>query len=63
MAGPGGSHVKPERYDNVLDRSLNPGQEVTGNVYFPNAEYEAGKMTILLEDIFGDRAQFEFSSR
>lgn len=63
MAGPGGSHIKPERYDNVLDRSLNPGQEVTGNVYFPNAEFEAGKMTILLEDIFGDRAQFEFSSR
>jgi len=62
MAGPGGSHIKPERYDNVLDRSLNPGQEVTGNVYFPNAEFEGG-MTILLEDIFGDRAQFEFSSK
>lgn len=62
MAGPGGSHIKPERYDNVLDRSLNPGQEVTGNVYFPNAELEGG-MTILLEDIFGDRAQFDFSSK
>lgn len=61
-----GNRVKAERYDQVLDRSLNPGQSVEGNVYFLKAD-SAGRpvvtgksMTIVLEDILAERAELKF---
>ena len=62
MAGPNNSRVGATRYDQVLDRQLTSGQEVSGNVYFPKVP-GTGKLLVLLEDIYGDRGTLEFSSR
>lgn len=61
-----GNKVKAERYDQVLDRSLNPEQEVEGNVYFLKIDASGREVTqgrhctVLLEDILAEQAQVKF---
>ncbi len=60
-----GNRLKAERYDQILDRTLTPGQETEGNVYF--SKYDASgrsladnKVTLVLEDILTERATLKF---
>ena len=67
MIDPSGNRVKAERYDEVLDKALNPGQEIDGYIYFPRRDpmgksYVADPPTVLIEDVFGERATIKFKS-
>lgn len=67
MIDPNGNRVKAERYDEVLDKALNPGQEIDGYIYFPRRDpigksYVADPPTLLIEDVFGERATIKFKS-
>lgn len=60
-----GNRLKAERYDQILDRTLTPGQETEGNIYF--SKYDASgrcladnKVTLVLEDILTERATLKF---
>lgn len=61
-----GNRVKAERYDQILDRTLNPDQFVEGSVYFMKLDVAgrplvpSGKVKIVLEDILGERADMTF---
>ncbi|MGI5843535.1 MAG: hypothetical protein ACOX9B_05070 [Candidatus Xenobium sp.] len=61
-----GNRVKAERYDQVLDRTLNPDQWVEGNIYFMKVDVAGrpllppGKVKVALEDILGDRGEMSF---
>ena len=60
-----GNYVKPQRYDQILDRTLTPGQETEGSVYFSKQEvagrnFSGDNVTLVLEDILADRATLEF---
>ncbi len=61
-----GNRVKAERYDQVLDRTLNPDQSVEGNIYFMKVDVSGrpllppGKVKVALEDILGDRGEMTF---
>ncbi len=61
-----GNRVKAERYDQVLDRTLNPDQSVEGNIYFMKVDVAGrpllppGKVKVALEDILGDRGEMSF---
>ncbi len=54
-----GQRVQCQRYDQILDKALNPGEEVLGFVYFPRIE---GSRTtrIALEDILGNSEEIGF---
>ncbi len=60
MQGPNGTKVPASRYDAALDRQIDPGREVSGNVYFPNAPGD--HLVLSLEDMYGDRHDMEFQS-
>lgn len=65
MIDPLGNRVKAERYDESLDKVLNPGQEADGYIFFPRRdplgkEYVASPPKLVLEDIFGERATIRF---
>lgn len=61
-----GNRVKAERYDQILDRTLNPDQSVEGSVYFMKLDVAgrplvpSGKVKIVLEDILGERGEMTF---
>lgn len=61
-----GNRVKAERYDQILDRTLNPDQSVEGSVYFMKTDVSgrplvpSGKLKVVLEDILGERADLSF---
>jgi hypothetical protein len=66
MIDPNGNRVKAERYDEILDKALNPGQEVDGYIFFPRRDpvgkpYVANPPTLQIDDIFGERATIKFS--
>lgn len=48
------------RYDPALDAALQPGEEVTGNVYFPKVSPDQKKLVVAFENMFGDRGNLEF---
>lgn len=61
-----GNRVKAERYDQVLDRTLNPDQSVDGYIYFMKTDAAGrsllgpGAVKVVLEDILGERAELSF---
>lgn len=61
-----GNRVKADRYDQVLDRTLNPDQTVEGSIYFMKVDVAGrpilppGKVKVVLEDILGERAEMSF---
>ncbi len=61
-----GNRIKAERYDQVLDRTLNPDQSVDGTIYFLKTDVAGkpvlgpGKVKVVLEDILGDREELAF---
>lgn len=57
LSAPGDGRVVSSRYDQVLDRKLQPKQEVLGFIYFPKVPNREG-MTVYLVDIYGDEADF-----
>lgn len=59
-SAPGGKRVAATRYDPILDRKLNPKQEVMGYITFPRVP-ERDDLTVYLEDIYGDQGEFSFS--
>ena len=61
MVGPNESKVGALRYDPALDRQIDPKREVSGNVYFPMVASSGSKVQIVLEDMYGDRGQIDFS--
>jgi hypothetical protein len=60
------NRVKAERYDQVLDRTLNPDQSVEGTIYFLKTDVSGrpllgpGKVKVVLEDVLGDREEMTF---
>ena len=60
LNAPGDKRVTASRYDQVLDRKLNPKQEVVGFVTFPKVPNRE-ELTVILEDIYGDHGEFSFS--
>lgn len=54
-----GQRVQCQRYDQILDKALNPGEEVLGFVYFPRLE-SPGTTRIALEDILGNSEEIGF---
>lgn len=67
LLDPEGNRVKAERYDEILDKAMNPGQEVQGYVYFPKRDplgrpYVGTPVTVLVEDIFGERATIRWGT-
>ena len=61
MIGPNQSRVGAIKYDNPLDRLIEPGREVSGNVYFPTVPSPSSTVQVVLEDMYGDRGELEFS--
>jgi len=61
-----GNRIKAERYDQVLDRTLNPDQSVDGTIYFLKTDVAGrpvlgpGKVKVVLEDVLGDREDLAF---
>lgn len=60
-----GNRVKAERYDQILDRTLTPGQETEGNIYFlkydaSGRNFSGSHATLVLEDILAERATMKF---
>jgi hypothetical protein len=60
LAGPNNSRVAATRYDQVLDRALEPGEEVAGNVYFQKFPTLGDNLVVYYEDIYGDRGSEKF---
>jgi hypothetical protein len=60
LNGPDDKRVPASRYDQVLDRKLNPKQEVVGFVSFPKVP-EREELKVYLEDVYGDHGEFSFS--
>ncbi|HXE73346.1 MAG TPA: hypothetical protein VNO81_11870 [Candidatus Nitrosotenuis sp.] len=64
-----GNRLKAERYDQVLDKTLNPNQQVEGNVYFLRNDAAgrpvtgSGPVTLVLADIFGQQQDIRFGSK
>jgi len=56
-----GRPISASRVDAVLDRTLQPGDEVRGMVYFPRIT-AAGqdRLKVAFEQMFGDRGELEF---
>lgn len=49
--------VQCDRYDQILDKALNPGEEVVGQIFFPRLP--AGQAArVSLDDILGNREEF-----
>lgn len=46
-----------DRYDQMLDKALNPGEEVVGQIYFPRVNGSGGAH-VALEDILGNHEDF-----
>lgn len=66
MVDSAGNRIKAERYDEILDKALNAGQEVAGYVYFPRKDptgktLVANPVTLLIEDVFGERTTIRWS--
>ncbi|CAN0372746.1 unnamed protein product [Phaeothamnion confervicola] len=61
MVGPNQSRVGAVRYDAPLDRLIEPGREVSGNVYFPIVPSSGSRVQVVMEDIYGARGELEFS--
>ncbi|MFH1454512.1 MAG: hypothetical protein ABIH00_11135 [Armatimonadota bacterium] len=57
----GGRRIKCEKYDASLDKGLSKGRETSGFVYF-NKRYDTSKITILLEDIWGNNDKMTFKN-
>jgi hypothetical protein len=61
-----GSRIKAEKYDEVLDRALNPNSDTKGYIYFPRYDVNGqpvlgnGPVKIQLEEIMGKKAVLEF---
>ncbi len=65
LLDPQGNRVKAERYDEILDKALNPGQEVDGYIYFPRRNpmgqsYVGDPPSLMLDDVFGEHARVTF---
>lgn len=60
LNAPGDKRVAATRYDQVLDRKLNPKQEVVGFITFPRVPNRED-MKVILEDVYGDHGEFSFS--
>ena len=60
LMGPNNSRVAPTRYDQVLDRQLNAGEEVAGNVYFQKQPTLGDKVTVFFEDVYGAKGSEDF---
>jgi hypothetical protein len=63
-----GNRVKAERYDEVLDKALNVGQDAQGYVYFPKRDplgrsYVPEPVKILVEDVFGERTTIVWTTK
>ncbi|MEW6279583.1 MAG: hypothetical protein AB1758_13220 [Candidatus Eremiobacterota bacterium] len=56
----GDQRLQAQRYDQVLDKALNPGEEVLGYVYFPRTSAGAAPVRVALEDILGNREEITF---
>lgn len=55
--------IAASRIDPVLDKTLQPGDEVRGMVYFPKIVAAGqGKLRIAFEQMFGDRGTLTFSN-
>ncbi len=54
-----GQRIQCQRYDQILDKALNPGEEVLGFVYFPRLEHP-GPARIALDDILGNSEEIGF---
>lgn len=59
-----GRPISASRVDGVLDKTLQPGDEVRGMVYFPKI-VAAGqkKLKVAFEQMYGDRGDLTFSTR
>ena len=56
--------IAASRIDPVLDKTLQPGDEVRGMVYFPKIVAAGqGQLRIAFEQMFGDRGTLTFSNR
>ncbi|MBT9583799.1 hypothetical protein IV102_10650 [bacterium] len=60
VSGPDDKRVTSSRYDQVLDRKLNPKQEVVGFITFPKVPNRED-LKVYLEDVYGDHGEFSFS--
>lgn len=59
-----GQPIAASRIDPVLDKILQPGDEVRGMVYFPKIVAAGqGKLKIAFEQMFGDRGALTFTRR
>jgi hypothetical protein len=59
-----GQPIAASRIDGVLDKTLQPGDEVRGMVYFPKIVAAGqGKLQIAFEQMFGDRGTLTFSNK
>jgi hypothetical protein len=58
-----GNRVKAEKYDEILDKALNPNSQVEGYIYFPrfdsvgNPYTQGGVVRLSLEDIAGESTE------
>lgn len=61
-----GARIKAEKYDEVLDRALNPNADTKGYVYFPRYDVNGqsvlgdGPVKVQLEEVMGKKAVLEF---
>lgn len=59
----GGGKIKIEKYDDLLDKALNPRSETSGYVYFPRRGGDGRLLTlakpvkVVLEDVLGGRTE------
>lgn len=66
MVDKSGLRHKAVRYDEILDKTLNPNQAVNGFMYFPrtNADgspaYNCSSVSLMVEDILGKSKRIEF---
>lgn len=66
LVGPGGQRCKAIGYDSSLDQPLQPGETVTGKVFFPpvdpvtHADLESNGVQGILEDVGGKTFRFSF---
>jgi hypothetical protein len=57
-----GNRIKADRYDEMLDKALNPGQETQGYMYFSRQDSQGrsllgDKVTLDMEDIMGEHTK------
>jgi|GEM_PF-1189455 len=61
-----GTRIKAEKYDEVLDRALNPNADTNGYIYFPRYDVNgqsvlgSGSVKVQLEEIMGKKQVLEF---